>query len=513
MLTRSRRWPLRAVWGVALLVIGAGAVGISFASDARPPARVLGDDFPVNAGANDMGDISANNSPALARNPRRAANLVVVNRIDTPNFGCGLHVSLDNGRSWSDTPVPTPGGEEPKCFAPDVTFDSEGTMHMSFVTLRGLGNVPNAGWTVRSEDGGRTLSRPVRALGPLAFQVRVTADPGRPGRLYMTWLQASGTGIFRFAAPGNPIRFARSDDGGATWQQPVRVSGPDRERVVAPTPAVGRDGELYVLYLDLGEDRLDYEGGHGGQGGPPYPGPFQLVLARSQDGGATWAESVVEDRVVPTERFLAFLPPFPSIAVDPASGRVYVGFQDGRLGDPDAWVWSLPRDGRRWEGPARVNDTPERDRRSQYLPRLAVAPNGRLDVVYYDRRADPGNVMNEVSLQSSQDAGRTFGARVALSSRPFDSRIGAGSERRLPDLGSRLGLVSDDSTALAVWSDTRAGTVDSNKQDIAGAVAAFPAPELSDPARLGLRYGGIALGLAAIALLASARRAAAPHCD
>ncbi|MDQ6749411.1 MAG: glycoside hydrolase, partial [Actinomycetota bacterium] len=440
--------PLRFVWGAALVIIGAGALAISISSPRNPTPTLLGSDFPVNDGASNPGDIKANNSPALARNPVKPANLAVVNRVDSPRYSCGLHVSLDGGKRWVDTPIATPKGEEPKCFAPDVTFARDGTMYMSFVTLKGSGNVPHAGWILHSTDGGRTLSPPTRVLGPRAFQVRLTADPADARRLYLTWLQTSETGFLQFGQTGHPILSARSDDGGATWAPPVRVSNPARARVVAPAPAVGPDGAVYVLYLDLGGDRLDYEGEHGGRGGPPYPGRFRLVLARSRNRGTTWTESVVDDRIVPTERFVVFLPPLPSIAVDPRSGRVYAGFQDGRLGGPDVWVWSLPRGAGRWEGPTRVNDTPRRDRRAQYLPRLAVAPNGRLDVVYYDRRADRRDVMNEVSLQSSRDQGRSFGGRVLLSARPFDSRVGSGSERGMPDLGNRLGLVSDDSRAL-----------------------------------------------------------------
>ena len=78
-----------------------------------------------------------------------------------------------------------------------------------------------------------------------------------------------------------------------------------------------------MLYLDLVDDVLDYQGGHSGVGGGPYPGTWELVLARSRDQGATWSESVVEDRLVPTERFIAFLPPSPALAVHRQSGRVY----------------------------------------------------------------------------------------------------------------------------------------------------------------------------------------------
>ena len=132
----------------------------------------------------------------------------------------------------------------------------------------------------------------MKVNGELAFGVRLAADPTRAGRVYATWLQAEEVGVLRFANVGNPIMATRSDDGGATWMPPVRVSGASRERVVGSSPVVGQDGTLYVLYNDLGQDRLDYEAGHEGRGGAPFTGPSSLVLARSEDGGATWSESV-----------------------------------------------------------------------------------------------------------------------------------------------------------------------------------------------------------------------------
>ena len=490
---------------VALLAVGGIAIVVSAYFGDRQTGSLRGSDRPVNAGARDMGDIQANNSPALARNPTRAGNLVVANRIDLQRFSCGLNVSFDGGARWSPTSIPIPKGEEPKCYAPDVTFAGDGTLYISYVTLRGRGNVPHAAWVVQSKDGGRTLSAPQRALGRLAFQVRLTADPERADRLYLTWVQASEVGLYRFTETGNPVRFARSDDGGSTWKRSVRVSTPSRARVLAPSAAVGADGEIYVVYLDLGQDTLDYEGAHQGFGGRPYGGRFELVMGRSVDGGATWEESSVERGLTAIERFLVFLPPSPAVAVDRNSGRVYAGFHEQRMGAADVLVWSLSRDGARWQGPTRVNDNPAGDKTSQYLPKLAVAPDGRLDVVYYDRRADRKNVLNEVSLQSSFDKGQSFTKRIRLSSRRFDSRVGFGFDRNLPDLGSRLALLSGESGALAAWSDTRNGTAVTNKQDIFKAEVAFPA-RLSEPVERGLLYGGITLGILGLALLASASR-------
>ena len=489
--------------GASLVLIGLGAVILSGSFDPAPTSGpAVSRDAAVNVGADRSGDISAHNSPTLVRNPVRPDNLAVSSRIDTPFYSCALHFSLNGGRSWSLTGVPAPKGEEAKCFAPDVAFSADGTLHLAFVTLKGAGNVPNAVWMSTSKDGGRTLSKPDRVRGPLAFQVRLAPDPAEPRRLYMTWLQGSDVAPFKFTETGNPIQVARTDDGGASWSRPVRVSDPDRERVIAASPAVGPEGELYALYLDLGDDRLNYAGGHGGRGGPPYRGTYELVLARSRDQGETWQESPVDDGLRAIERFIVFTPAFPSVAVD-RSGRVYAAFHDNRLGDPDVFLWSLAAGESEWEGPTRVNDTAERDRTSQYLPKLAVAPDGRLDVLYYDRRADRRDIMNQVSLQSSRDDGRSFSRALGLSSRRFDSRIGYGAKEGLPDLGSRLGLLSDERRALGIWSDTRAGTPATQKQNLQQASVVFPEPR-DRPSKLaedGLRYGGIGVGLLGLLML------------
>lgn len=495
-----RSLPRLALAGLVLLIAGAILVLVSVLGDGED-VRATGTDRPVNAGADDLGDISAHNSPTVVRNPRDRRNVIVTNRIDSPDFSCAVHVSRDAGRTWKRTRVPIPPGPGRKCYAPDAAFAPDGTLYVSYVTLQGRGNTPAAVWLASSRDAGRTLGTPRRVAGPLAFQVRLSADPRRSGSLYVSWVQAREVGTLRFTS-GNPIMLSRTDDGGRRWTPPVRASSPARTRVLAPSSVVGRGGELYVLYLDVGDDTLDYEGGHEAQGGPPYAGRFTLVVARSQDRGATWAESVVDDRVAPTRRFIAFLPPFPSLAVDRGSGRLYVGFEDRRDGDADVRVWSLAPGASTWSGPVRVNDTPPRDGTDQYLPKLAVAPGGRLDVAYYDRRDDEGsNVFNDVSLQSSSDGGRTFGSRTVLSQTAFDSRIGFGNERGLADLGSRVGLHADDDGALAVWSDTRNGTEASLKQNIyISGVETAPSPTAS-----ALRYTGLALILCGLAALAAQR--------
>ncbi len=493
---RRRRWPV-VVAGVALAAIGGTAVRFSAGASAGT-ARVVGGNRPVNAGATDPVDLTAHNSPALRANPTDPRNLAVANRIDGQASSCALHVSFDGGASWTATPLALPEGRTVACFSPDLSFGADGTLYVvftSFAPVEGAGTMPDAVWLVTSADGGRTLGPAMKIGGPRAFQLRVAADPAHAGRLYLAWLQGGQTSSWGFAGVDNPVVVSRSDDGGETWGSPVRASGPSRARVIAPSIAVGPTGDVAVAYLDVGDDRLDYQGAHEGRGGDPYAGHWALVVARSSGNGTTWREVVVDAAVVPTQRFLVLFPPAPALAVDRRNGALYVAFHSSRMGDPDVWVWASDDGGTKWRAAKRVNDTQPRDGRAQYLPQLAVAPDGRLDVVYYDRRRDSGNVMNTVSMQSSFDGARTFGPHVVLSDGSFDARIGFGSDRDLPDLGDRLGIVATTAGALAVWTDTRAGLRETGKQDLAGAVVAVTPPPRPKEA---LRVAGAAVAAAGV---------------
>jgi hypothetical protein len=187
------------------------------------------------------------------------------------------------------------------------------------------------------------------AEGSLAFDVRLLAEPTTPGHLHLTWVQAAGTAAAGFSGDDNPVLTARSDDGGATWAPPVTVSTTGHRRAVAPAPAI-RGDSMFVSFLDVKDDRLDYNGAHQGMGGEPYRGTWAPVVARSPDRGATWREAVVDSQLVPIQRFIDLFAPTPSIAPDPGSKHVHVAFHDGRLGDPDVLVWTSGDDGVSWAG-------------------------------------------------------------------------------------------------------------------------------------------------------------------
>ena len=463
-----------AIAGLCAVAARAG-IGLRAAGGGEPTA---GPDRRVNP----PGLIDANNSPTVARDPRRPDTIVISHRVDRPGFSAALQRSRDGGRTWQTTALPLPAGLD-RPYAPDVAFAPDGTLYVVYVNLAGGGNVPDNLWLSRSGDGGRTLSAPVRVAGPLAFQARIAVDEA--GAVHLTWLQAKDVGLLSLGGVPSPIVSAASTDGGHTFSRPVRVSDPARELVGAASPVIDADGDLVVLYEDFQRDRRDFEN----LDGPPWGEPFSLVVTRPLQSGAFAGGVELEKGVVPTHRFLAFLPEFPSLAAGPGD-TLYVAWADGRNGDEDVFLRRSDDDGATWSAPVRVNDGAKGDGSAQYLPRVDVAPDGRVDVLYLDRR----DAMTDAMLAASDDRGSSFHT-VRLSSRSFDARIGPRAAARLPvDAGTRLGLDSGDERSIAAWTDTRLGTTDTGRQDVFAAAYDAPVPPL--PAR--------PAAIAALALLAVA---------
>lgn len=413
----------------------------------------------------------ANNSPMIAAHPNDALMLALAHRRDAPDFGCGLQMSGDGGASWMTanpvTEMP-PGAD--KCYAPEIAFDGEGRFYYLFVGLAGPGNRPTGVFLTFSDNRGRTFSPPRRLLGGNKFGVRMAIDAssGGSGRIHLVWLDAgSETRTGGFGPGPNPILAAHSDDGGVTFSDPVRVSSLARERVVAPSLALGPDGNVYAAYYDLGADVRDYQGLEG----PRWDGFWSLVVASSSDGGTRFDKEVVIDHaIVPPERvMLVFTMPPPGLVTVGRDG-LCAAWTDARHGDPDALLRCSENAGGSWSEARRLNDDPIGNGFSQYQPRLAASSNGRIDAVFYDRRLDPSNRLNDVTATFSTDGGATFVPNVRLTSERSNSRLGpqygVTSAEGQVEFGSRLGLLSTHAGLLAAWTDTRNGDHGKSTQDI-----------------------------------------------
>lgn len=484
-----------AVAGLAVL-IGVGLALTSGGGSPKPEGNLL---------VNREGIIDVSNSPTVAYNPARAGNVVVTYRKDRPGYDALISYSFNGGQSWEQSVLPVPQGISgctasqgaPCPFAPDIAFAPDGTLYVVYVNLQGNGNRPDNLWIATSTDGGRTLSLPTKIAGGLTFQQRVTVDPKGP--IYVTYLQATEVGFLRFADPPPRILTVRSDDGGKTFSAPVAVSDASRPRVLAPSPILDKDGQLVVMYQDMKGNRRDYEY----QEGPAAELPVALVLTRSSDGGKTFSPGVeIEADMLLTRRFLPFLPEIPQLAISPA-GKMYASWADGRDGDDDVWLRSSSDGGTTWTKAVKVNDNGA-DGTAQFLPKVAVGPGERVNVLFLDGRNDPQKKQNlDAYLATSTDGGKTFD-NVRLSVQSFDDSIGPTfGELYGTDLGTRLGLTSGAGKLYATWVDTSAGSQATGRQDVNFAVVDLPSSGGAGPVLAG---AGVVLLLAAGAVFFLARR-------
>lgn len=420
---------------------------------------------------------AANNSPRLLADPTQPDFLALANRIDAPDFSCALQISGDGGRGWQTAhPVRAlpPGAD--KCYGPEIAFDNKGVLYYLFIGLEGRGNQPMGVFLTKSADRGRTFSTPSRVLGGLNFGVRMAIDPthGRDGRLHLVWLSAtSDPPRGGFGPPPNPILATYSDDSGQTFSEPIQVSDSTRQRVVAPALTLGPNGHVYVAYYDLHDDIRDYAGLEG----PTWDGTWSLVVATSSNSGADFGRGgIVDDAIVPTGRvMLVFTMPPAALVAD--KDRVCAAWSDGRNGDPDVVLRCSPDRGETWQGLRRLNDDGLGNGSSQYLPQVAISPTGRMDAVFYDRRADPENFRNDVYYTYSTDWGESFAKNVRLNRFPSDSRIGpeyAGpAAAGQYEFGSRMALLSDGDGVLASWADTRNSRAGTTSQDLFATVVHY----------------------------------------
>jgi hypothetical protein len=442
--------------GAIVLVLIAVVFLVATLVASGPEAQVTSNTLLGASGPNSI--VSANDSPTVVRNPTNANNIVVTNRIDRPSYDAGVHWSNDNGNTWHSTTLPLPAGRDRR-YAPDAAFASDGSLDIVYVNLEGRGNDPQELWLARSTDGGATFAGPYPITGRYAFQARLAIDPS--GTIYVTYLHAAQVGLLTIPGPAQ-IFVQRSTDHGQTFSQPVQVSDAQRQHVGAATPVIDSGGNLAVMYEDFRADARDFLN----LPGPAWESPFALVLTRSTDHGRSFsAGHEIDSGLQPSGRFLVYLPQIPSITAGP-SEQLYATWDDARSGADRVYLRRSTDGGQTWQSPVTVTTGISDTSVSAWLPDVSVAPNGRVEVLYFQGHRNTGDNLVRAYLASSAD-GSSF-TTTAVSTGAFSSAIGplTGPSYLPPDMGSKLSVFSDNGGALTAWTDSRQGTADTGRQDI-----------------------------------------------
>lgn len=292
---------------------------------------------------------------------------------------------------------------------------------------------------------------------------QVTVDP-ETGFVYVIW-----TELLR-----REILFSRSTDGGQTFSLPVALSnGPAPKNMARLAP--GPEGLLYGLWLEATPTRslpspLELEGC------PVEPLGNRLYVSRSLDHGHSWSQAQPIATVFlscdpqsppqcrPGVRGGIRTPPLPSPAVDPRTGALYIAFQsavaDGS-DNADILFMALDPELNILIPPKRVNDDPTYN--DQFMPALAISPQGELGIMFYDRRLDPNNELIDVFFAYSTDGGITFvNERVTTVSFPIPPIVGQLTQtghfddlRRACYIGDYNSIVADSRSFYLVWGDSR----------------------------------------------------------
>jgi hypothetical protein len=388
-----------------------------------------------------------------------------------------LALSQDGGSTWKRSVVPgltrCSGGTFDYADDPSVTFTADRGLVVSAGVSMGDRSV-SGGLSVRSDDGGRTWSRPAVMVpeddprkGPVAGGP-VVQDPRAPRVMYAV--------SARFAPPGqgpgtsgNSAVLSRSTDGGRSWESPRTVVDAGQERLATGHRLmVLRDGTLLDLFT-LGDWRAD----------PGHPS-FTIESIRSADGGRTWSgpTRVAEltsvfffgdpesgDQVSHTTSLLF------DTAIDPRSGRLYAAWQDARFngGAADGVALAMSGDqGRTWSGPVKVNRTPTGipvADQQVFSVSLAVAPDGTLAVSHFDFRHNDARrpLLTDRWLVRCHPAPGPSGCvgeaarwrETRLTARSFDMRkapvIPDAASPRGFFLGERMGLTASGGGFVTAW--------------------------------------------------------------
>lgn len=270
------------------------------------------------------------------------------------------------------------------------------------------------------------------------------------GRLYVAWVDASN---------GYNINVSHSTDHGQNWSSPVviiertRVSGPvatmdpilqgvndppspSAPFVQAPVPAVGPDGTVYVVYLDVEADGSD-----GSPGG--------IYFAKSVNGGSSFSAAQqiapIPATIWPEHLGSLYVYSDPTIAVGP-SGRIYVAYTENDAGDYNIYYVCSTNGGYSWSPPVIATQTTNGH---QFSPWLTASLSGIVSLVYYQGSSNSVDVY----LAESYNGQSFYGSDVRVtpnSMNPVLPGIHLGSEY--------IGIASfPNGNVFPVWTDFRLG--------------------------------------------------------
>ena len=264
---------------------------------------------------------------------------------------------------------------------------------------------------------------------------------------------------------GSGVQFQRSTDGGVTWQAPIVI--PD-----GPTDGtldVDTNGNLFIG----GEGNIFYcvrsSNAQNGNQTPTFDQVIPVNMGGDLSGGG------INPAGLDGMLFLAI-----DKSGGPTNNNIYQLASVTPPGQSFTEVMFVRStdDGLTFSAPVRVNDDANHQNKWHWFGTFAVAPNGRLDAVWYDTRNDPGNLLSQLFYSYSTDAGVTWSANVAVS-QPFNPSQGYPNQDKI---GDYITMVSDATGGNVAYSATFNFNPQTNQhEEDVYYVRVFPGGQLATP--------------------------------
>jgi len=346
--------------------------------------------------------------------------------------------SMDGGLTWTEGSLPQItrefGGPWERASDPWVAFGPDNRAYYVSLDFHNMSSPNQVGVSV-STDGGLTWGPPVRVFhSEIDFNdkeaIEVDTHPGSPhfGTVYVAWdinIREEED------LASQHLVVSRSTDGGASYRGPVVLR--TRGGNIGAIPRVGPDGTLYIMWA----------GSFPGQG-------WFIFLSTSDDGGVSFttprAIQALSSQSVPFIRDGSILP---SMAVDRASGDLYLVWADSRWTGVDQTTISYSRDkGQTWSAPTRVSDGP--GDAPTFTAAVAVNGLGEVAVSYTSLENDPARAfLVDQYLSISRNRGVSFEPRRRLS--PVTSDIRWAAWAREFFLGDYTGIAAGSRKFHVLW--------------------------------------------------------------
>lgn len=418
-------------------------------------------------------DQTAQNETPVAVNPTNPNNLITGANDWNYNDGCAVNASFDGGKSWTPTlpngflPGITKYTNDPSIPGtgaydaggdPGIAFGPDGVAYYICQAFNVTSPFQIALLVSRSSDGGKTWldgktqkltqvstwngngqSKGSNGQFPDHESIYVDNSPTSPyyGSVYVTWVQFNGK-------THSPVQIAYSRDGARTFSTPAQVtSGPIRNNQDARLISAP-DGTLF----------LTFDNGVQGNKGTV------LYVSQSSDGGVTW--STPQQFAALVNPVCAFPPScfnlsggafraggtYPAPAFDPIHNRLDVIYAD--IAGPYAQIYftsASASDLSHWTVPVAIAPAAG----DRFEGEMSIAPNGRIDVSFYDRSYS-SNMLVDMTYASSYDSGVTWNTQRITRNGYDPSLWGVPSGSSFyPFIGDYNGMFSTNSSVGITW--------------------------------------------------------------